>query len=156
MVWKKIPAVSRFWSKIDRRSESECWLWTAGKKEDGYGAFSNDERRQVGAHRFAWELENGPVPDGYLVCHRCDEPSCCNPGHLFLGTPAQNSADMRAKGRQAKGERVSTNKLGSGSVSAIRCLWALGVGSQQYIADLFGVSQSHVSSIVRRRHWAWT
>lgn len=137
-----------------RPSEDACWTWCAGFNDSGYGVFSDDSRRQVRAHRFAWELVIGPVPDGAIVCHRCDNRACVNPSHMFLGSPADNSADMTAKRRQARGTGIWTNKIGPGSVSAIRCLVALGVGSQEYIGGLFGVSQTHVGRIARRQVWA--
>lgn len=92
----------RFWSKVDIRSEDECWPWLASGLRTRYGSFSvgpKNKRRQSTAHRFAWELINGDIPAGMYVCHRCDNPSCMNPNHLFLGTPSDNTRDMMAKGK---------------------------------------------------------
>lgn len=100
------------------------------------------------AHRAAWTLAFGPIPDGLYVCHACDNPKCCNPGHLFLGTHQANMADMWSKGRGATGFRVFGTKLGSKEVRDIRANYALCRVTQQQLADRYGVSFQHVNSIV--------
>jgi len=87
----------RFWAKVDRTDD--CWLWTACRTTHGYGQFRPERSRGAQAHRVAWELTNGPIPAGMLVLHRCDNPPCVNPAHLFLGTQSDNMRDMYAKGR---------------------------------------------------------
>lgn len=100
----RTPAEKRFWSRVDKRSKNECWEWQ-GNVVRGYGHFPLTHFKTVKAHRFSYELKYGQIPDGMLVCHKCDNSKCVNPNHLFLGTHQDNMNDRSAKGRQAKGDR---------------------------------------------------
>ena len=91
----------RFAEKVERRP-SGCWEWTGARQTGGYGVLGVGSSKLVRAHRFAWELHYGEVPEGLSVLHRCDNPCCVNTEHLFLGTQADNMHDMRAKGRGRK------------------------------------------------------
>lgn len=91
-------SVRLFWSKIEK-TEDGCWIWKgASGGRQGYGSFSY-KGKAYRAHRLAWSLENGPIPEGHFICHRCDNPPCVNPAHLFAGTALDNVRDMWEKGR---------------------------------------------------------
>ncbi len=139
--------VDRLWARVDMGAPDECWEWRGTRSKKGYG------RIQVGTlarsmvvlvHRLAWEATHGPIVDALCVLHRCDNPPCCNPAHLFLGTRADNNADKLAKGRQPRGETHQTAVLSDGTCREIQHL-ALDGWVQQDIANAYGVSQQHVS-----------
>jgi hypothetical protein len=92
--------LTRFWSRVDKSNGLDaCWMWTAGLHNRGYGRIRWNGMPEC-AHRIVWMLINGAIPNELEVLHRCDNPPCCNPGHLFLGTQADNMHDRDAKGRQ--------------------------------------------------------
>ena len=132
-----------------RVAENGCRLWTGKQLNDGYGRFTV-AHRPIAAHRAAYELANGPIPEGLVVCHRCDDRLCVNPGHLFLGTVADNVADMVGKRRQARGQTINTAKLTPDLVRRIRASQL----SNRKAAALFGVSASQVGNIRRGDSWA--
>ena len=146
---RRVPVADRFWPRV--RKSAGCWEWTGGRYPRGYGFFSVNGRGHA-AHRVAWELARGPIPDGVLVCHACDNPACVRPDHLFLGTQSDNMRDMAAKGRHPypRGEHHNQARLSNADVAEIRRLYAAGGVSQAALAERFGVCQSHVSRIVRR------
>jgi hypothetical protein len=142
----------RFWSHVDIRSDDECWNWTAGTDSYGYGRFRFNDKRNKLAHRVAWILTYGDIPEGMLVCHHCDNPKCCNPDHLFLGTDFDNTVDKCNKDRQAKGQNVGNAKLNELDIIEIRSAHSQGQ-THQYIANLFGVSKTVITNIVNNNAW---
>lgn len=139
----------RFWLQVDIGAPNYCWMWKGGLTRGGYGTFFNGaaaqrqgRQRLIRAHRFAWEQINGEIPSGMFVCHTCDEPACVNPRHLYLGTPAENSADMKRKGRTSQGPHREL-------VPEVRRLASEGV-PQVAICDRLGLPRWTVSRIVNR------
>lgn len=137
--------IQRFMSKIDRRGPGDCWEWTGSITNAGYGQFSL-LCRPVLAHRLAFELFKGSVPPRYMVCHHCDNRKCCNPRHLFIGSAADNNADMHAKGRAGHGT-VHSGRLTREQVIEIR--EKAGSMSQSAISRQYGISQTHAGRIAR-------
>ena len=154
----------RFWSKVDRRGD--CWMWTKARNKKGYGIVSTRGKfRNAKAHRVAWQLENGPITEEQCVLHRCDNPACCRPSHLFLGTRADNNEDMRNKGRNRlscsktpalsckypRGERHHHSRLTAEKVLEIRAMAEeLGLAA---VCRAFGIDDSHAHKIITRKLW---
>ena len=142
----------RFWEKVDK--SGSCWIWKAQIDRDGYGKINVGIRKQS-AHRVSYEIRFGKIPHGMCVLHTCDNPSCVNPDHLFVGTNADNMKDRDAKGRHnpCRGEKHGGSILTEIQVSDIRALWSVGKMTQRKIGKIFGVSQSRISMIVNNKHW---
>lgn len=142
-------AIARFWSKVAK--VDGCWLWPGPFGRRGYGIFRVNNAG-VRAHRFSWALSNKQSPEGFFVCHHCDNPPCVNPAHLFIGTPRDNAQDMMVKGRdRSVGSRHALHKLTEDAVRAIR-VRAL-TETQESLAREFGCSQSAVSLAFLRKKW---
>ena len=170
-----------FWAKVNKDGATvmadlgQCWEWTASRNEWGYGAVLKKKYGQASAHRYSWVLHNGPIPDGLWVLHRCDNPGCVRPDHLFLGTVADNNADKTNKGRQARkethgdyfargtshgaethpekfrGEGNHFAKLTEAQVIEIRA--RVGKRNGAALAREFGVTRGAVNAIKRGRAW---
>lgn len=142
------PVSERFDSRIEK--SDGCWIWRGKKNSDGYGELQVGLRIEK-AHRFAYRREFGEIPFGMEICHRCDNPACVRPGHLFLGSHSDNMRDMVAKGRDRqpcrRGEKHGAAKLTDSQAVAIRS----DRRAQSAIAREYGVSQSLVSMIQRGR-----
>jgi hypothetical protein len=151
--------VSAFWSKVKiAKDKKSCWEWSGAKKRKGYGNVRVDGK-YLSAHRVAFELANGSIPIGYMVCHVCDNPPCCNPRHLMLGTAKSNACDMLIKNRQktphtaARGEGNGMAKLSEEKAREIRRLYAGKLKNQYELAEMFGVSQVAIGAVVRMETW---
>lgn len=181
-VYYRGDPVARFWSHVDRSAGPEgCWPWTACKTIHGYG-WTRTGGIGHSAHRVAYTIANGPIPDGLVVCHRCDNRPCCNPAHLWLGTSADNAADCSAKGRTARGDRNGSRihpdrlprgdqsfarlhperlvrgvdywsaKLDEDKVRAIRLAAAAGESGRS-LGLRFGVCKATIQRVVNRYSW---
>ena len=143
--------IDRFNSKWEE-DENGCWIWTAGLyQKTGYGQFKalGIGRR---AHRFAWEIEHGPIRDGLFICHHCDQPSCVRISHLFIGTPADNSADMVRKGRSYKHEGAAHGMAVLTEDDAIHIYTSKESGAT--MAREYGITPGAVSMIRSRKRWS--
>lgn len=141
------------------QKDGDCLVWTGFKNRDGYGHLTHNTI-QYKTHRLAYELAFGSIPSGLLVCHHCDNPACCNPEHLYAGTPADNSRDRDQRGRWrggsggggVKGSQHHATKFTDAVILAIREIARNGI-SQHKIAKHFNVHQSCISRIVTRKRW---
>lgn len=147
------PLLDRFFSYVGRKTEHGCILWTGGLS-CGYANFSLSRCKSVRASHVAYELAYGPLPAGLFALHTCDNPQCINPSHLFAGTNSDNSKDMAAKGRSTKGEKHGMAKLSNEQVLEIRRRYRVGGIFQRELAKEFGVTQTLIGMIVRRKVWS--
>jgi len=150
-----------FWSYVNKNGSipvhmphlGNCWEWT-GSNDGRYGQATWDGHN-IKAHRAIWIITYGEIPDGLWVLHKCDNPKCVNPEHLFLGTHQDNMDDMKAKGRVGYlcGEEHGNHKLTAFQVDEIRNRYALGGTSQRKLAKEYGTCKSTIGYIVRREYW---
>jgi len=157
-VYKRTAPAERFWRQVDRSGGPDaCWPYLGTKTDKGYGVFRIDSKPggRLGAHRFALQQALGrDISDGSFACHRCDNPSCCNPAHLFEGTQVDNMADMKRKGRAPDPRRIGGPRtLTEDQVREIRSRCERGEKHQE-IADAFGVTRTLITQIRSRRKWA--
>lgn len=139
-----------FWSHVNK--SGDCWLWTAAIGTDGYGRWSIQNYWHLRAHRAAWIIAHGDIPDGKWVLHRCDVPLCVKPSHLFLGTVQDNVDDLWNKGKGLSGERHPGAKLDWERVRLIRKLYKRGTAGRE-LARLFSVDHALIHMIVHGKVW---
>jgi hypothetical protein len=145
-------AEARFWAKVFRQEEG-CWEWTGAFRTGGYGHLNVGGRFRA-AHRHSWELHNGPIPEGMLVCHHCDNRKCVRPDHLFLGTYSDNALDreQKGRGRPQAGEWNPNKKLTEGGVWEILRRLANGESATSVSRD-FGIGPTQTRRIRDGESW---
>lgn len=145
--------MDRFWNKVNK-IPGGCWEWTAALHKTGYGAFGLEGKVQK-AHRVGYTLQNGTIPDGLLVLHKCDNPICVRGDHLFLGTHQDNARDRenKSRGKQAKGSKQGKAKLTERDVRDIREKLKEGAMTHREIASIYGVAHSQVTRINTGKGW---
>lgn len=141
-IGKRIPVEQRFWTHVQKTAS--CWLWTGSRHVTGYGETNANQRKQT-AHRASYEITYGPIPDGLCVLHKCDNPPCVRPDHLFLGTRTDNNADKVMKGR-------TVSRLTAAQVGDIRNRRSQGV-TVKSLAVEHRVHPATIRSIIRRVNW---
>jgi hypothetical protein len=149
----KRPLAERFWERVDVAGPDDCWEWKLSCFESGYGQWKV-KPKNLRVHRVAYELSKGEIPDGLYVCHTCDNPPCCNPNHLWLGSNTDNQRDCIEKGRKVSptGEGHGMAKLTAENVASIRA--AHPRNTTRSLALRFDVSQSQIRRIVTRTNWS--
>ena len=149
----RVSIETRFWSSV-RKTET-CWLWVGLLNHSGYGSIGVRSGHMQLTHRLSWIIHNGPIPDGLGVLHNCnpnpDNPACCNPAHLWLGTQTDNNRDAMLKGQRSKGVGHPFAKLTEESVREIRALH--GSATTRDIAARLGVSHTAIINVIHRRTW---
>lgn len=148
-----LKLANRFWAKVSRSSPDQCWPWTAARYWHGYGKIGIDGKTAY-AHRIVWAMTRGPIPSGLDVLHRCDNPPCVNPAHLFLGDHSDNMRDRVQKGRNnpPQGSRNGIAKFTEDGVLKIRERWRNGEQING-LAREFGVMPSTIRTIVTYKRW---
>lgn len=158
--WQAIKpsAADRFWPEVEIRGDNECWPWKAAvrRENEGYGAFWMNGRHHP-ANRVALQLSGVEVPDGMAACHKCDNPRCCNPAHLFVATHRENNDDKVRKQRHAKGRSHGMAKLTSEQICEIKShkppeMKRMRAGLLQELASKYGVSRTYIS-IICNSNW---
>lgn len=154
--------IARFWERLEKRGPEECWLWQGTLRSNGYGILCERPGGRKGKlichapHRIAAFLRFGPMPEGAVVCHTCDNRRCCNPAHLFVGTHVDNQADKVAKNRQAKGELSGPSKLTEAQAKEIRAAYNNRThrewGAREFAAR-FGVNETTIAKVAWNVTW---
>lgn len=149
---KPKSVLERFWPKVDKRGPDECWPWLAATDKGGYGRFKLPAKEEL-AHRAMWLITFGTLTPDMWILHRCDNPPCVNPKHLFPGNQEINRLDMMLKGRHTKGVDQAKSKLVNADVIEIRRLYATGKFIQSELASQFKVCQRTINKVVNHTGW---
>jgi hypothetical protein len=145
-----ITTEERFLRKVNITTQDACWLWNGYKNKDGYGNIKIDNKT-IKTHRYSYELSNGKIPEGMCVLHRCDNPGCVNPSHLFLGNHSDNMRDMVKKGRSS--HFGGNYKIKEIDILQIKRLYSTKLFTQKHLGRMFGVSNQEISNIVNNKTW---
>ena len=145
--------IKSFWKKVEVTEDEDCWEWNAGTQTKGYGSFGIAPGKTALAHRVAYELRNGNIPDGMCVMHDCDNRKCCNPAHLKVGSIADNNRDMINKNRHAFGERAGNSKLKDQDVINMRSDFWDGKESIEELTERYEVCTTTVRTVVKGKSW---
>lgn len=145
------PIEDRFWEKVDKRDPDECWEWTAAKGTRGYGELANKPNPPIAAHRLSYIIAHGSIPEGMDVCHSCDNPACCNPAHLWLGTHRDNMHDMYLKNRRKaiSGEQHRDAKFTNEQIRHIREMYKSGQYRLCELTRMFDISRTSMTKILK-------
>jgi hypothetical protein len=153
--------VERFWNKVEKTAD--CWTWKGAKTNKGYGIYSSFYKfgffKSQFAHRVSYFLANGNFDSDLLVCHKCDNPSCVNPNHLFIGTYSDNAQDMSDKGRNGqqinsqKGEKHGRSKLDWNKVREIRKRYSEEKITKSELSRQYGVDHKQIRNILNNTNW---
>jgi hypothetical protein len=146
MTYTNEQRTKAFFRKIDIKGKGDCWNWLGAKNAAGYGSYELWHKHYY-THRLMWIIFFGEIKDGLQVCHKCDNPSCCNPKHLYLGTQSDNLIDMVRKGRSKGGGKP---KLTAASVAKIKDLYKKGI-SQYKLGKIFKVDQATISRAINNK-----
>lgn len=141
---------ARFWRKVEK--SDGCWLWRGARNQSGYGHLKVAGEWWI-AHRRAWVLAGHELPADRDLCHRCDNPACVRPNHMFVGTRADNMRDAKAKGRTASGERHGRSRLSAEVVRELRRVRNADGLTYKALGARFGISPQHAHYIVTQRYW---
>lgn len=145
----------QFWNCIKKLGDNDCWEWQKTKTKHGYGTVNYKGERTT-AHRIAYKLTKNDIPKGLIVMHSCDNPACCNPSHLSVGTQKENISDMIKKGRCGDcrnfGDKNGRQKVSLLQCEEIRRLYAETSISQQALAKKYGLGQTQISRIIRHEN----
>lgn len=146
------PKAPEFWSLVDCGEDDECWNWTGKVNRDGYGQYQSDGSRHM-AHRYAMQSMGTNIPAGQVAMHLCDNPRCCNPRHLALGTHRDNQLDKVLKDRHAKGEAIGTSILTAAQVVEIRGRYRFRKVTYRMLAAEYGVCRDTILKAIRCINW---
>jgi hypothetical protein len=147
----KLDSKEKFWKKTDKRSDNECWVFLGAKDKDGYGQFwDGDNKIMTRAHVFSAKIHLGNKPNNMCVCHKCDNPICVNPNHLFFGTALDNQNDKMTKNRHAKGESQGHSKLTNEQIAEIRLR---ANDNYKVLCEEFNIVPSTVYRIWHKESW---